>query len=96
LRFADLAARSEAGHPGFEVVDGRAVDGVEAFEVEGCAFDPQHFADGEADAVGSFLAARGEDAGERPLFVAARMTGAELGRSGFFVMEPVEDFDVGE
>jgi hypothetical protein len=58
---AHLAARQEAAHARFDVEDRRAVDRIEASDLERRSFDRQQATDGHAKPVRPVLAALGKD-----------------------------------
>ena len=72
-----IVARQETLQYGLDVENGRAVDGIEAFDLNGVAVDADQLAGGDADAVRAVLAALGEDADLGPDRVLAGVFAAE-------------------
>src|SRR6185436_13101933 len=73
LRLADFAARQEAADDRLNVEHRRAVDGVEALNVQARALDSQQSAHGHANPVGPRAVPLREDAHLRPVRIATRM-----------------------
>jgi hypothetical protein len=95
-RFADLAARGEAAHVGLDVEDGRAVDRVEAADLQLPRAGGEQAAGRDPDPVDPRLAPLREDAERRQVVTPTRPARAGGDRRRIDPVEEEDDLDVGE
>src|SRR5580698_3642923 len=90
FRLTDIAARFEAPHAGLEVQHRRTVYGIQAADPDMGAGDFEYLADGDAQMVGSVLAALREYPHLGPVRVATRMARLELGLGRVGLVERID------
>ena len=96
LGLADLASRGKLPHVWLDVQHRRAVDCIEAGNLQRQTLDGQQAANRDANAVGPTLSPLREDADPGPFRAIARMTRSGLDFGLRHSVEEKHDFDVGK